>query len=118
MLDPVIRPAARAARFLLITPTVAATLLWAGRGWVPQPWLVLRFLYWDLHAMMLRHEFYFAGHWLVPGWRLFPLAYRYLAVNPEASAAVGAALFVGGFAALWIDRLIVRWHVSPTRQML
>lgn len=116
-MNKTIGPAARTMRFLLITPATAALILWAARGWVPRPWTVIVFLGRDLWATLWGHEFWFNGHWLVPGWRFLCPSYEYVAASWQASLLVGGALFVGGVAALWIDRLIVRWHRTPTIPM-
>lgn len=116
-MDKTIGPAARSVRFLLITPATAALILWAARRIEPRTWKVLRFLGQDLWAMWAGHEFWQAGRWVAPGWRFFPDAYHYVAASWQASAAIGAALFAGGFTALWIDRLIIRWNRTPTRPM-
>ena len=108
-----IGPAARATRFLLITPSVAGLMLWAARGIEPRPWTVLRFLWLDARAAFLGHQFYFDGRWIVPGWRYAYPSYQYLAHSWKASLAVGAALFIGGLVATGLDRLVRRWHRNP-----
>lgn len=116
-MDKAIGPAARTVRFLLIMPTLTGVILWAARSIEARPWIVLRFLWLDLGGMVSHHEFWFNGRWLVPGWRYFPVSYHYLAASWKASLAVGAALFLAGVGALWIDRLIIRWHRSPVRPL-
>ncbi|MHB1608446.1 MAG: hypothetical protein ACYCXX_07370 [Acidiferrobacter thiooxydans] len=108
-----IGPAARTVRFLLITPSVAGLILWAVRGIEPRPWTVLRFLWMDARAGFLEHQFYFNGHWIVPGWRYAYPSYQYIASSWKSSLTVGLALFLGGLAAVGLDRLARRWHRSP-----
>ncbi|UEO01119.1 hypothetical protein A9R16_006910 [Acidiferrobacter thiooxydans] len=108
-----IGPAARATRFLLITPSIAGLTLWAARGIEPRPWTVLRFLWLDARAAFTRHEFYFNGHWLIPGWRYLYPSYEWLAGSWRASLTVGLAIFIGGLVATGLDRLVRRWHRSP-----
>ena len=117
MMDKTIGPAARSVRFLLFTAILTGAILWAVRGIEPRPWTVIVFLGRDLRAMFEHHEFYANGRWWAPGWRYVPVSYHYLAASWKAALAVGVALFVGGVAALWIDRLIVRWLRTPTRPM-
>ena len=108
-----IGPAARTVRFLLITPSIAGLILWAVRDIEPRPWAVLRFLALDARAAFLGHEFYFNGHWIVPGWRWLAPSYQYVAGSWRASLVVGLALFLGGLVATGLDRLVRRWHRSP-----
>jgi hypothetical protein len=105
-----IGPAARATRFLLVTPSVAGLILWAVRGIEPRPWTALRFLMLDARAAFLGHQFYFNGHWIVPGWRWLAPSYQYLAHSWKASLTVGLAIFIGGLVAVGLDRLVRRWH--------
>lgn len=120
----VIGPAARTLRFVALTPILAGTILWSVHEWVPRPWAVIRFLGRDCGRdlwAMLFHIFHpglwFSGPWYYhPRWHFYA-AYRYIAGSWQASLAVGIALFVGGVAALWIDRQIVRWNRSPTKPM-
>jgi hypothetical protein len=116
-MDKTIGPAARTMRFLAFTLVLAGTILWAVRHADPRPWIILRFLGLDMRAMFTHREFYFDGRWLIPGWRFLSPLYQYIAGSWKASLMVGAALFVGGVAALQIDRWIIRWNRSPTRPM-
>lgn len=112
-MDKAIGPASRAARFLLITPCAATAVLWAVRGIEARPWIVLHFLLLDARGLFTGHEFYFDGHWVVPGWRWLAPSYHYVAASWKASLVVGAALFVGGLAAFAVNRFIVRLHRNP-----
>ena len=112
-MDRTIGPAARTMRFLAITLTLGGANLWAVRGIEPRPWAVLRFLALDARAAFTRHEFYFNHHWMVPGWRYAYPSYQYIASSWQASLTVGLALFLGGLAAVGLDRLVRRWHRSP-----
>ena len=114
MTDKPIGPASRAARFLLITPCAATAVLWAVRSIEARPWIVLHFLLLDARGLFTGHEFYFDGHWIVPGWRWLSPSYAYISESWHASLTVGLALFAGGLAAHWIDRLVIRWHRTPT----
>ncbi|AWP24522.1 hypothetical protein C4901_15300 [Acidiferrobacter sp. SPIII_3] len=116
-MDKTIGPAARTLRFLALTLGIAGAILWAVRWWVPQPWTVIVFLGRDLRATFWHHEFWFNGRWHHPGRGHFDQSYAYVAGSWQASLMVGAALFVGGVGALWLDRLIVRWLRTPTRPM-
>jgi hypothetical protein len=109
-MDKTIGPASRTLRFLLFTAILASTILWAARAWVPRPWIVVGFTGRDMLALFLHREFWFNGHWRYPSWHYFYASYQYLAGSWQASLTTGAALFVGGVAALWIDRLVVRWN--------
>ena len=113
MTDKPIGPASRAARFLLITPCAATAVLWAVRSIEARPWIVLHFLLLDARGLFTGHEFYFDGHWVVPGWRWLAPSYHYVAASWKASLVVGAALFVGGLAAFAVNRFIVRLHRNP-----
>jgi hypothetical protein len=112
-MDKTIGPAARSVRFPAITLTLGGTILWAARGIEPRPWAVMRFLMLDARGALLGHQFYFNGHWIVPGWRYVYPSYQYIASSWKASLAVGAALFIGGLVATGLDRLVLRWYRSP-----
>ena len=112
-MDKTIGPASRTLRFLVFALGIAGAILWAVHSVDPRPWIVIRFLGLDMWALLWHREFYFGGHWKVPGWRLFAPAYQYVSGSWLASLTVGAAIFVGGVAARWIDRLIVRWNRPP-----
>lgn len=99
-----IGPAARTARFLLFTLGIAGAILWAIQAIDPRPWIVLRFCGQELRAALAGHS---------PEWHQFVTAYRYLAASWIASLSIGAALFVGGVGARWLDRMIVRWNRMP-----
>lgn len=99
-----IGPAARTARFLMFTFIIAVACLWAVRAIDPRPWAVLRFCGLELRAMLTGHD---------PDLRMLAEAYRWLAASWTASLSVGAALFVGGVAARWLDQLVVRWNRTP-----
>ncbi len=114
MIDKSIGPASRTVRFLAIAPTVAGVILWAVRSIEVRPWIVLHFLLLDARGSFTGHEFYFDGHWIVPGWRWLAPSYRYIAESWAASLAVGLALFAGGLAAFAVNRLVVRLHRTPT----
>ena len=116
-MDETIGPAARTLRYLLFTAILAGAILWAARSWGPQPWTVIVFSGGDLWAWCLRREFWFNGHWRYPRWHYFYASYKYIAGSWKASLSVGTALFVGGVAALWIDRLLIKWNRTPTRPM-
>ena len=113
-MDKTIGPASRTLRFLAFALGIAGLILWAVRGFDGRPWIALRFCGLDLRALLWHHEFYFGGGWRVPGWWRFTQAYQYVAGSWLASISVGAALFVGGIGARWLDRLIVRWNRTPT----
>ena len=116
-MDKTIGPAARTMRFLSLTLVLAGAILWAARAWVPRPWTVIIFLGRDLWATLWGHEFYFNGRWHHPGRGHLYQSYRYIAASWKASLAVGVALFIGGVAALWTDRVLVKWNRTPTRPM-
>ena len=112
-MEKTIGPAARSLRFLLFTAILAGAILWSVRAIDPRPWAVIVFSGRDLWAGCWGREFWFNGHWLVPGWRYVYPSYQYIAGSWKASLSVGVALLVGGVLSLWIDRLIVRWNRSP-----
>ncbi len=115
MIDKPTGPASRAVRFLAITPGVAGIILWAIRGLEARPWIVLHFLLLDARGLFIGHEFWFDGHWIVPGWRWLAPSYAYISESWRASLTVGLALFVGGLVSYGVNRIVIRLHRNPSQ---
>lgn len=109
-LDPTISPASRSARVLLLAPTFTVGILYLVRFWSPRPWAVVRVMSGAVGtavrervADILNHHIHDTAHWTA----LWHDSYNYINASPAAVATVAAAVFVGGIAAVMLDRWVV-----------
>ncbi len=119
-LDPTISPEARAARVLLLPPVFAIGILYLVRSSSPRPWAVVRVMsraagtaVRERVAGIMNPHIHDTVHWTA----LWRGSYSYINSSLLAGATVAVAVFVGGIAAVMLDRWIVHRYTRPTKSI-
>ncbi|MHB1567470.1 MAG: hypothetical protein ACYCR3_13210 [Acidithiobacillus sp.] len=129
MMEPELKLAPRAMRFLFFTPATAIWVLWAVYhfGLMTQPWMAIRFLCKDLWEIALQvrhplnlngpHKFAFNGMRVTPGWRWFPKSAHYLSHDWKDSLMIAGALLAGGIVAVILDKIVIHINTQTMRSI-